>query len=65
MPPHDYFEDALKLLYTGLHYVDKWNEPAEPNQLYKYGTFRLFDQTEFVGAESTKKDGQDWTWDET
>ena len=37
-----------------LGYVDEWNKPAESNELYKYGTFSLFDQTEFVGTNSTK-----------
>ena len=55
---------AFKELYTELGFIEDWNEPVF-GDLQKYGTMTNFDQTEFVAVNSTKIDGEPWTFEET
>ena len=57
--------DGFKYLYSKLGIITDWNEKAADGELYKYGTFEKFDQTEFVGVNSTKENGEPWTFEET
>ena len=55
---------GFKELYTALGFIEEWNEPIV-GDLDEYGTLTEFDQTEFVAVNSSKPDGEPWTFEET